>query len=523
MAFAADPVPVSAFIELHACDLPTMQAAVARVEWYGGTCTHLFPFRGCVGELPIGADKALSAEPEIAAVYRAALDAGALMQRDSALDVALLVWDRLVLNPPAEVSLAEGDQPAPPQDDALLPPGRPAAMEMAAEGMTSTPPDYYQTSEFLAGRVAVSIIMPESNGTIDANQEDWSTARQDAVVGEIAAALNWWAVREPAAGLSFTYRVERSVPTGYEPITRSQSQESLWIASVMASLGYPGTSIWTQTRNYVNALRDGYGTDWAFIAFVVDDLIDPDNMFAPNANGTKYFAYAYLGGPFMVMTYGNDGYGPGNMDAVMAHEMGHIFLAQDGYAASTHCTAMSGYLYVQNSNSLTPSQNACGMDMPCIMRGQVSPYTAGALSTSARGQLGWRDSDGDGILDPLDTAVGLSVWRTGLSEQGDGVIWNLAGVAMDYAYSSPSRADTTINTIQSVEYQVDGGIWRAVTSGDGAWDEPLEPFSFQTGLLSATMHQVNVRAINSVGNSFSYTVQLYPPGPHDIFLPFVVK
>ena len=173
VAFAADPAPVSAFIELHACDLPTMQAAVARVELYGGTCTHLFPFRGCVGELPVGADKALSAEPEIAAVYRAALDAGALMQRDSALDLALLVWDRLVLNPPTEVSLAEGDQPAPPQDDALLPPGRPEAMEMAAEGMTSTPPAYYQSSEFLAGSVAVSVIMPESNGTIDANQEDW--------------------------------------------------------------------------------------------------------------------------------------------------------------------------------------------------------------------------------------------------------------------------------------------------------------------------------------------------------------
>jgi hypothetical protein len=375
----------------------------------------------------------------------------------------------------------------------------------------------------MIGSVVVGIVMPESDGSIDTNLENWSTVRQDQVIAETAAALEWWAAREPDAGLSFTYHVERGVPTGYEPISRSQSDQGLWISDVMTHLEYGSGDYWTGAREYVNALRTEYKTDWAFVVFVVDDLADTDNFFAPNAGGTKYFAYAYLGGPFMVMTYGNDGYGPANMDAVMSHEMGHIFLALDAYMGSAACDSRSGYLDVENSNSLSPTPGDCGMDQPCIMRGQVAPYALAAASPSARGQIGWRDSDGDHILDPVDTAPGLSVLSSGSQSTPAGVSWTLSGVAFDYPLGSAQRTDVTINTVTAVECRVDGGVWQPAYADDGAWDEDFEEFTCDAGVLSTGPHTVAVQAHNSVGNTTSHDLQISQTEWHKVYLPYVIR
>ena len=41
---------------------------------------------------------------------------------------------------------------------------------------------------------------------------------------------------------------------------------------------------------------------------------------------------ADLFGPYCMLTYDNDGYRFANFDAVLAHEMGHVFGALDEYA-----------------------------------------------------------------------------------------------------------------------------------------------------------------------------------------------
>jgi len=63
----------------------------------------------------------------------------------------------------------------------------------------------------------------------------------------------------------------RRYPTSYEPISRPQSDQGLWIGEVMGKLGYDrSTSYFTQVRDYVNDLRATYQADWAFAIFVVD-------------------------------------------------------------------------------------------------------------------------------------------------------------------------------------------------------------------------------------------------------------
>ena len=63
------------------------------------------------------------------------------------------------------------------------------------------------------------------------------------------------------------------------------------------------------------------------------------------------------------MTYDNAGHGIENMDAVSAHETGHIFGALDEY--SCECYWQSGYLDYPNENCA----NGCELDENSIMRG----------------------------------------------------------------------------------------------------------------------------------------------------------
>ena len=84
----------------------------------------------------------------------------------------------------------------------------------------------------------------------------------------------------------------------------------------------------------------------------------------------KVVAYtADLFGPYSMLTYDNDGYGFANFDAVLAHEMGHVFGALDeyeppapGYPSTGDLT--SGYLGVRNGNAVSrrerpPSRASC--------------------------------------------------------------------------------------------------------------------------------------------------------------------
>ena len=79
---------------------------------------------------------------------------------------------------------------------------------------------------------------------------------------------------------------------------------------------------------YADTLRRRNDADWAFVVYVVDSLKDGDGMFR---NGAVAYT-ADLFGPYAVLSYDNNGYGFDSFDAVLAHEMGHVFGALDEYA-----------------------------------------------------------------------------------------------------------------------------------------------------------------------------------------------
>jgi hypothetical protein len=364
----------------------------------------------------------------------------------------------------------------------------------------------YDTSEYLAGRVAVNIVFVQGNGTIDARTETngWTVAKKNSVVTEIQSAMAWWAARNSAANLSFVYN-SVTASTGYEPITRSSADEGLWIAQVMASLGYSDADIYEQVFHYNRDRRDAAGTDWSFTFFLVDSEFDADGEFTDG-----FFAYAYLGGPFSIMTYDNDGYGIGNMEAVAAHEMGHIFYALDEYAESACVTTeRSGYLNGINTNC----QNG-GTTANCIMRGDTGPYYAPAVCTHTAKMLGWSDLDSNGKLDVLDLppTTALNAYSPDPTSNGTPAFTGTAHSTAAYANSNTyafwgeprTPNDLGISRVAAVEYRVNGGAWQAAAAADGGFDENAENYSFTTAALGGGTHTIETRA-KDVFNTYDAT------------------
>ena len=488
---AQSDAPTRAFVLLAEDDAQQLTQVQAFVTASGGRTFHVFPHQALIAALSSGAVQSLAELPGVAAVFTQAVELSTVDSYGPNVRRFASVWNSLVAphaTPPDASLMATGHPDDP--NDALTAPDLPPDDGTFLKAAGSVTPGYYQTSEYMAGSVAVGIVLVESDGSVDPSTEDWTPDEKQQVFNEVVNAFNWWAELEPRANLSFVYddHFSNPLPTGVEPITRPYYDQQYWIGDAMSALGYDASSYFARVRDYDNDLRTTYQTDWAFTIFVVDSSTDSDNRFSDG-----YFAYAYLGGPFMVLTYGNDGYGTHNMDAVAAHEMGHIFNALDQYYdAHQPCTRRAGYLHVENQNS---QYGDCVSNESSIMRGQVFPYAAGAIDPYAAGQIGWRDSDGDDILDPLDTELPISIGS--VSVESDSV--TISGTTESIPYPSPSRTSVTINTLTGVQYRIDGGEWQPAVADDGAFDGTTEDYHF-TAHLPPGQHTLEVTAVDSAGN-----------------------
>ncbi|NPV09582.1 MAG: hypothetical protein HPY83_16685 [Anaerolineae bacterium] len=412
----------------------------------------------------------------------------ALYSTSEDVPAALLASLRPGARRAAEVWAALRTSPRPPdRADLPAPPGdaRPAP-DLGQIASQALDPSLYQQSEYLVGRVAVNVVLIESDGSMDPSTENWTAERQQLVFQQVVQATSWWQALEPRAELQFVYQDHWSKPVrvSYEPIARPHYEDRLWISQAMERLGFKHSSYITAVRLLNRATRERYNADWVFTIFVVDSLNDFDNRFAD-----YYFAYAYIHGPYMVVTYGNNGYGPEHMAAVVAHEMGHLFGALDEYAAANvPATAQSGYLGVENGNAEVGGVT----DMGCIMRGGITPYLLQQLCPFTAGQVGWRDLDGDGVLDPVDTTVQVqadaSVGREGV---------RLSGSAVDVPYPSPLRPPFSINRISEAVYRVNGGVWRPLPPADGAYDSGDEVLDHLLPPAPPGSWTIDVRAENT--------------------------
>jgi hypothetical protein len=321
------------------------------------------------------------------------------------------------------------------------------------------------TSDFMMGKVVCAIVFPESNGSLDPNTETWTDARKSQAISEIMAGHQWWTKQNPRSSVSFTYVVQ-TLATKYEPISRPYFHEQYWIPDALSKIGYSGTRF-TASKNYINDLRAQYQADWGFIIFVVDSANDYNGKFSDG-----YFAYAYLGGPFIVMTYDNGGYGITNMDVVAAHETGHIFHALDEYVGGSSPNDYSfGYFPTINGNH---EWSTIANDPNSIMRGGLR----WGLDDWARLMLGWRDSNNNNVDDILDQQPEVVLSPQTLSSgPGQTVMQGHAKINVLPRQGNTSGYGMTLDTIAKVEYRYGSdGDWMEASAVDGSFNSPEETF-----------------------------------------------
>ena len=313
---------------------------------------------------------------------------------------------------------------------------------------------------------------------------------------EIQASLDNWAAWYTTylgsnPGLNFVIEwhtnadlVPVSVPDDPIAFVGGMSDEDQWINQALTALSVPlgDGNHFKRAYAYNNTIRTANSADWAFTIFVVDSSADPDGRFLPVTTGP--FAYSYLNGPYLVMTYDNANWGISQMNEVLAHQVAHIFGAADQYTGCSGGDASTpfGYLAIANSN--------CGGTGPSLMlTGQGSP------DITTRQQAGWRDTDADQIFDPADTRPAI----TGFIDEtpsATGTNHIFSGIAYDNPW--PATKPITIRKLIAIEYSVDGGAWQPATITSGTLDSDREGFDFATpNNLGGGIHTVDVRARNN--------------------------
>ena len=374
-------------------------------------------------------------------------------------------------------------------------------------------------SEFMIGDVAVTVVLMESDGSIDPNIENWSTSRIERVKSEIVDGLNWWedtfdlqgSLHDLKFHIDFTY-ADNPVSTGYEPIAGSGGQASRWYEDFPESVGYESSFRGVVQWNHDQRLR--YGADWAFTVFVVDSFRDNDGKFTDDR-----FAFAQLGGPYLVMTYDNNGWGIDRMGRVLAHEVGHIFRALDEYpeASFSHYNSISGYLGIQNTNAFNGHPNPSSRTDSIMAEASRlnAAWDQHISSTPSLEMLGWRDSDGNGIFDILD--VPLTLTGEG-SFDTDAAVYRFSGSSSVQTFPIAGRFqnDITLNTVDRLQYRVDGGDW---IDGD-VYGDHIVSVSQDVDVAASTLgtHTIEFRTIVAeTGLSSNIWSDTF-----DIFVPTVV-
>lgn len=520
---AAGPAPApaddaQAFLLFRDLAGPEIRAAV---EDAGARIVALFPeSRSALVAGPGAGVDALIADPRVAAGSRGLLTDEEVPSLPERQRVAAAAWNHLQFSGPAPLSpLPEGE---PLVHDVFEPPPDPLPLFFSPldEGGTDGRPfgaSWDNTSEFLAGRISLNLFLMESDGSLDPSVYNWTLDQESRIQSEVLQAVSSVATVYPTAGLSFTIhlvsgRTDTTARTKTEPINRSADPggttgEDVWVREILARRGYsdPYSSRWTLSRRLADATRLADGSDWAvsvYVAHTGGDAgtagADADGKFADGR-----FGYAWFGGPHIVLTYSNDGWGIGRFDMVLLHELHHSFFALDEYqSANCSCTAHSGYLDGLNDNCQAPSGSpACPTNVSCVMRSNVS-----VSCDATRRQVGTWDTDADGTPDVSDVPPSLSLvadtpgtvpaGRARLS--GSASVGRLASRNPGY---TTTHGDFTVVRLVAVETSVDDGPWEAYSAvpSDGAFDGFVESYSLDLS-LAAGPHWVATRAVDARGH-----------------------
>ena len=396
----------------------------------------------------------------------------------------------------------------PPPEDALLAPDwwdLPAPPEAEPDEGAGRPvgATWQNTSEYLAGRVSLNLLLAESWEREGPQAENWTEALETRVLAEALQTCADLVTLYPGSDLVFTVhlysgRNDARLRVDAEPIVLPghpgrEDGAAGWIAEILAGFGFDQAPPLIASRRLADRTRIADGSDWALNVFVANAANDADGRFADGR-----FAWTWLGGPHSVVSSKAGGWGAARLDLVLRHELHHAFYALDQFADSACvCSDASGYLAGTNENC----EVGCLTPEPDVMRD-----TSLAASTATRRQVGTFDADLDGTPDLLEATPEVDLQLDSPDPSCDGIVVfkGLASVGRQpniNPLNVTPRESIGLGRITRVEVRVDNGGWQRglVYATDGDFDQGVEPFEL-TLALAGGRHHVEVRAIDARGN-----------------------
>ena len=336
-----------------------------------------------------------------------------------------------------------------------------------------------QNSEFMIGSVLINVVLPESDG----GSESWTDQEIASLLSDINLGLDQYIqkthwVNPP--GLSFTVNCpgsHRRVLVSSEPIEMGKiSDHGIWITEAMRALGVDHTKYsgaHEMTHAYNNETRIARGTDWVFMAFIVD--ASENGCWIRKPGDPNYVAYAYLGGPYIVVPYPACRFGTGiNFAHVFIHEMSHVFWALDEYAsAGASCYDRSGYLDYRNGNSY---YQECGEGLACIMNNAELSAPL-PICTYTMGQVGLADDNNNSKPDLYEMPPQIEFFQmpTQSDTTYDGKFlvgarfWNDA-VRNRNQYIPAERRVSYAPKLTAGWMRINRGFWATFNPAGGKWN-----------------------------------------------------
>ena len=365
----------------------------------------------------------------------------------------------------------------------------------------------YDTSAFMAGEIRVNLVLFECNGRIDAKSETWSKDEIAKVIGHVRNACAWWEEmwkkQNYIGKLHFTVDLEHAetpFQTSYEPITHGAYRDDrLWIGEFLNAQGYSGDKN-SMLYRYTADTIEKHNADFAFNIFVVKADNDRDHYFSDNYRSyTLGRQYEGVSDTYILTAYSKpyDWYSSQSF----AHEMAHIFGAADEYPGQGRYTDRAGYYGVQNTNAPdgNPDRNSI---VPSLMNSSISTaFERHVTSPQSLEMVGWRDSDGDRIIDVLDAPIEVADFSSNL-KLSDSVYTFFGTFSVQKVPNYNNTKAITINSVDRLLYRYgESGEWKS--DGDKDWGEESRTVSHQFKIPENSVLQWKV--VDSCGTAESKT------------------
>lgn len=509
----------NAYIFTDSQSYEELDSLIYKISSQDGIVSHVFPNKTLFGKLSDENIQDKNISDHIKYFTNSDVDLDTIRAyNDNYAYVAALIWNN------NHVGMAERFQKESLKEAAPLPLKQDLFLDSASlcnrttenikNSLSSYGAGFCDTSEYMIGNISVTIIFPESQGEGDENTEDWDIySDQYTFLTRVEDAMDWWVRKEPAAKLRFIYEW-MTKPVSIEPINHNYCQEKVWTQEIMTGMGFNNYDNYLDNvRDFNNSQRAKYTSDWAFTIFPVNANNDPDGNFKkdvdPDCPGSylDWFAWSWLGGPFSIIAYkkSQDYLTNKPFNAIVAHETAHIFYALDEYLGSgSYCTQSSGYLDVENQNY----EENCLLNEPCLMRTYAGvAFYQDNLCLYTREQVGWKDSDQNGILDILDFDPVSSI--ISISNSPNPTISCLA----DCTKTLPNKntyepgSDITVNKIAKVEYSIDNTSWFSANPDDGRFDSALENFTINLSSPTSGNNTLEIKTTTNFGNESIQTFE----------------